>query len=152
MRLLRHWLRTLCALAFAASMGAQAAEPAHSAQEQSLVGTWYGEFLPEVGAPFQRFITTRNVDGSFAVQARVYQNNKLVAQTRNAGLWGVSNGMYFTVTTEVNGVRSDPKLPEAINAYLVKSIDASRFEYVHFATGRNFVVTRIDPAKAQLPD
>ncbi|HTH77777.1 MAG TPA: hypothetical protein VL593_02280 [Ramlibacter sp.] len=154
MQFVRRVLRAVFAialfsLAFAAPTFAQAA---HSPEEQAMVGTWYGEFLPEVNAPLQRFITVRKADGTFTLHARMYQNDKLIGEARNSGLWGISNGIYFTVTTEVNGVRSDPKLPQAINAYLVKSLKPDRFEYVHFATGRDFVVTRVDPEKAQLPD
>jgi hypothetical protein len=136
----------------AAPARAQPAEVTHSPDEQKMVGTWYGEFMPEVGAPLQRFVIVRKVDGTFTILARIYKDNKLIGETRNAGLWGISNGIYFTVTTEVNGVRSDPKLPQAINAYLVKSLQTDRFDYVHFASGRSFTVTRVDPAKASLPD
>ena len=145
-------LRSICAFLVAAALAASAVAAQHSDFEEKMVGTWYGEFAPEANAPLQRFLTTRKDDGTFTLQARVYQGNKLVAEARNAGLWGVSNGMYFTVTTEVNGTRSDPKVPEAINAYLVQSMQADRFEYVHFATGRRFVVTRVDGATARLPD
>lgn len=142
----------LFGFACAAPAPAQPVQTAHSPEEDAMVGTWYGEFLPEVAAPLQRFITVRKADGTFTLHARMYQNDKLIGEARNTGLWGISNGIYFTVTTEVNGVRSDPKLPQAINAYLVKSLKTDRFEYVHFATGRDFVVTRVDPAKAHLPD
>jgi hypothetical protein len=157
MQLARRVLRAVIAMGlfsfvFTAPALAQSAQAAHSPDEQAMVGTWYGEFLPEVNAPLQRFITVRKADGTFTLHARMYQNDKLIGEARNSGLWGISNGIYFTVTTEVNGVRSDPKLPQAINAYLVKSVKADRFEYVHFATGRDFVVTRVDPAKAHLPD
>jgi hypothetical protein len=152
MQFLRRALRAAFALMLVASFGADADEVAHSPDEQALVGTWYGEFLPELNAPLQRFITVRKADGTFTLHARMYQNDKLIGEAKNNGLWGISNGIYFTVTTEVNGVRSDPKLPQAINAYLVKSVKPDRFEYVHFATGRDFVVTRVDPAKARLPD
>ena len=135
-----------------AAASVHAAEPQHSVDEQRMVGTWYGEFAPQPNAPVQRFITIRKADGTFTLQARIYEGGKMAAEARNAGLWGISNGMYFTVTTQVNGKRSDPKLPEAINAYLVQSIDANRFEYVHFASGRKFVVTRIEDGKATLAD
>ena len=145
-------LRVCCALAmFAACMNANAQE--HSPAEQRMVGTWLGEFANTGTAfPLQRFLTTRKDDGTFLIVARLYENGKMIAETHNAGLWGISNGIYFTVTTDVNGKRSDPKLPEAINAYLVQSLTADRFEYVHVATGRHFIVTRADAATARLPD
>jgi len=149
---LSSWLRAFCVSALALTVMTNAAGQDHSTGETRLVGTWYGEFSPNASSPVQRFITTRRVDGTFDLQARMYQDNKMVGEARNNGMWGLSNGMYFTVTTEVNGKPSDPKRPEAVNAYLVKSLEADRFSYVHVASGGQFTVTRVDPASARLPD
>ena len=151
-RHLSHALRAFCALALLALAVTNAAAQQHSTAEKVMLGTWYGEFAPGPKLPLQRFINVRNADGTFVVRARMYEGGKVVAEVRNAGLWGISNGMYFTVITEVDGRPSDPKRPEAVNAYLVKSLDADRFAYVHVASGGQFVVTRIDPANARLPD
>lgn len=144
-------MAAVLALALAAAFPATALAQERSAAEQKLVGRWMGEFSPGPDAPVQRFITTRAADGTFTILARMYQGGKLTAEVRNAGLWGVSNGLYFTVTTEVNGNRSDVKLPEAVSAYLVQKVEANRFEYVHVASGSRFVVNRTD-AQARLPD
>ena len=118
MQFVRRSLRDVFAIAFlgfafATSAAAQPAQPSHSPDEQAMVGTWYGEFLPEVSAPLQRFITVRKADGTFTLHARMYQNDKLIGEARNSGLWGISNGIYFTVTTEVkrsatNDVTAEP--------------------------------------------
>lgn len=144
-------LRTLLAIA-ALGVATHAASQDRSAAEMRMTGTWQGEFSPSAQAPVQRFITVRRDDGTFSVHARMYQGGRMVAEVRNAGLWGISNGMYFTVTTDVNGVKSDPKSPEATSAYLVQALEADRFDYVHVASGSRFVVRRIDPAAARLPD
>ena len=145
-------LRAICVVALAFAAMTNAAGQDHSAGETRLVGTWMGEFSPNASSPVQRFITTRRADGTFDLQARMYQDGKMIGEARNNGMWGVSNGMYFTVTTQVNGKPSDPKRPEAVNAYLVKSLEADRFSYVHVASGGEFTVTRVDPASARLPD
>ena len=151
-------LRAWCAIALLALAATNALAQEQSIAEQRMVGTWYGEFAPSASSPMkrsitaQRFITVRRADGTFTLQARMYQDGKKVAEARNSGMWGISNGMYFTVTTEVNGKPSDAKRPEAINAYLVKALDANRFEYMHVASGSQFTVTRADPANVRLPD
>lgn len=123
-----------------------------SESEQLMVGTWYGEFAPDPAKPVQRFITTRNPDGSFAIHARLYDHGKAIGELHNRGIWGVSNGMYFTVTTDVNGRKTDPRIPDVINAYLVQGLAGNEFEYVHVASGNHFKVVRVQPDKARLPD
>lgn len=151
-------LRAWCAIVLVAMAATNAVAQEQSIAEQRMVGTWYGEFAPSANSPVQRaitvqrFITVRRADGTFTLQARMYQGDKKVAEARNSGMWGISNGMYFTVTTEVNGMPSDAKRPEAINAYLVKALDPNRFDYMHVASGSQFTVTRTDPANARLPD
>lgn len=124
---------------------------ATSDAEKAAVGTWYGEFSPSAGQAVQRFLTIREADGSLTIQARLYEGSKVLSEVRNRGLWGISNGMYFTVTTEVNGQKTDPRLPEVINAYLIQKLAAGEFEYLHVASGNRFHVQKVDPAKAQLP-
>lgn len=149
--LISRLTRSVLVAVLAASACLASAQIGPSA-EQRMAGTWFGEFTAGPSATTQRFITTRRADGTFTLEARIYEGGKVVAEARNAGLWGISNGMYFTVTTEVNGQRSDPKLAEAINAYLVRTLEADRFDYVHVASGRHFSVRRVEPGQAKLPD
>jgi hypothetical protein len=146
-----RWMRVLLLLA-AVFFSANAMAGAPSESERLMAGTWYGEFAPTPKKAVQRFVTTRNADGSFTLHARLYEDGKVVSDLRNRGLWGISNGIYFTVTTEVNGQKTEPRHPEVINAYLVQSLGADVFEYVHVASGNRFRVMRVDPATAKLPD
>lgn len=130
--------------------GAAAAAP--SEQEALATGTWYGEFSAGPDQPLQRFLTTRLADGTFSLVARVYEKGRSKSELRNKGLWGVSNGVYFTVTTEVDGKRTDPRNADLVNPYLVRSLVAGTFEYQHIPSGRIFRVTRVDPAITRLPD
>ncbi len=129
-----------------------AAVAAPSDQETLATGTWYGEFSAGADQPLQRFITTRQADGSFSLVARLYQKGRATTELRNKGLWGISNGLYFTVTTEVDGKRTDPSNAELTNPYLVRGLNSGAFEYQHIASGRLFRVTRVDPAITRLPD
>jgi hypothetical protein len=146
--------RTKIALALhaALALAAPAAAQKHSDAESRAVGTWYGEYQPAPRQALQRFITTRSADGTFVLHARMYDNGRLVADLRNSGLWGVSNGMYFTVTTEVNDRRTEARTPEVINAYLVQKLDGDDFEYVHVASGNRFRVKRVEAGSVRLPD
>ncbi len=130
--------------------GAAAAAP--SEQEALATGTWYGEFSAGPDQPLQRFLTTRSADGTFILVARMYGAGRATSELRNKGLWGLSNGMYFTVTTEVDGKRTDPRNAELVNPYLVRSLAGGTFEYQHIPSGRVFSVKRVDPAITRLPD
>lgn len=132
--------------------GAATAVHAQSREEQLAAGAWYGEFSAGADKPVQKFITVRNADGSFSLQARMYEKGKAVSEVRNQGLWGVSNGMYFTVTTTVNGQGTNKRSSDVVNAYLLQRLSADEFEYQHVASGNSFRVTRIDSSKVRLPD
>ena len=140
----------LLVLAVLACGPAVATEP--SAQERLAVGTWYGEYSAGAGQPVQRFINTRHPDGTYVLVARLYDKGKPTTELRNKGLWGISNGLYFTITTEVNGQRVDPAKADVAQPYLVQSLNSMSFEYAHVASGNRFRVTRVDPATARLPD
>ena len=144
-----RWVRGLVACVAAAAAPAMAAQ---SDVEIMATGTWYGEGSPVPDKPLQRFLATRKPDGSYVLQARLYEKGKPTVELRNVGLWGISNGLYFTVTTEVNGMRTDPKSVEVTNPYLVRSLTAEAFEYQHIPSGNLFRVVRVDPVTTRLPD
>jgi hypothetical protein len=113
-----------------------------------MVGTWYGEFAPRPGMPVQRFLYNRKADGSFTLVARLYAPGKPPTELRNSGLWGISNGLYFTVTTEVDGVRTDTRSPDTINPYLVQDLQQDAFSYRHVLSGNVFRVVRVPPDRS----
>lgn len=147
---LNGWSMRMLALvlAFAACVPAAAAL---SDQETLAIGTWYGE-VSNPGQPLQRFLTTRAPDGTFVLQTRLYDKGRAISELRNSGLWGISNGMYFTFTTEVNGKQTETGRPEMSNPYLVRNLNATSFEYQHIPSKGVFRVVRVDPATARLPD
>lgn len=148
-RLAVRWLKPLLVLVLAAT-AATAAVAAPSDAESQAVGTWYGEFA-ETGAPAQRFLTTRLPDGTYILRARLYDKSP-PTELVNRGLWGISNGLYFTITTEINGQAVDARNAQAANHYLVQSQSATELVYRHLPSNRSFRVVRVDPATARLPD
>ncbi|MDO9403239.1 MAG: hypothetical protein Q7T87_04350 [Polaromonas sp.] len=121
--------------------------------ERALVGTWYGESgaTGPAGAQLQRFLTTRRPDGTYSLEVRTYENGKPTIQLANTGLWGISNSLFFTITTEVNGQRTAIREPAYTAAYLVRGITGNEFVYQHIASGRELRVVRAAP-DARLPD
>ena len=148
----QHGLRLCGGLVLALTLASPVLADKQSDQEKLAIGTWYGEFSPGPNQPLQRFINTRQADGSYTVQARLYEKGRFISELRNRGLWGISNGLYYTVTTEVNGEKTDLKNPEVTHPYLVRSINPTVFEYQHIASGNKFRVLRVDPATVRLPD
>ncbi|MBC5763567.1 hypothetical protein [Ramlibacter albus] len=142
----------LTALSAAIALAAPAWSQTHSDPEKKAAGTWYGEYQPAPRQALQRFVTTRAADGTFTLHARMYENGKVVAELKNRGLWGVSNGMYFTVTTEVNDLPTEARKPDVINAYLVQKLEGDEFEYMHVASGNRFRVKRVEAGSVRLPD
>ena len=148
--LLNGWVMRVSALLLTLAACAPVAA-APSDQETLATGTWYGE-VSGPGKPLQRFLTTRSPNGTFVLRSRLYDSGRATSELHNSGLWGISNGMYFTITTEVNGKPTDTSAPEVSNPYLVRNLSATAFEYQHIPSKSIFRVIRVDPATARLPD
>lgn len=148
---IKQVFRTLLAGCLAALLVCSPAAAAPSEQEALAVGSWYGEFAAGANQPLQRFLTTRFADGTYTLLARMYDKGRMMSELRNSGLWGVSNGLYFTFTTEIDGKRTDPRGADLSNPYLIRNLAVGAFEYQHIPSGRIFRVMRVDPT-TRLPD
>jgi hypothetical protein len=142
------WLLGLCIGASGWATQALAGPP--SADESTLVGTWLGEYAPAPGAPVQRFLTKRAPDGTFTLVSRMYEAGKAPTELVNTGIWGISNGMYFTVTSSVNGMPTNTRNPETISPYLVRELQKDSFTFQHVLTGVLLKVSRVAP-ETKLP-
>jgi hypothetical protein len=145
----RRWLAAAAVGLLALCCAAPGFAQDHNAKAQDAVGTWVGEV--KEGNKVERFITVREADGTYSVHARIYENGKGTSDIRNSGLWGISNGLYFTVITEVNGTKADMRNPQLSNSYIIQLLDANTFEYTHLASGYRFRVVRAQPG-TKLPD
>lgn len=145
-------LQAIPATPSAAIAPAPAANQASYA-ERALTGAWYGESAASgaTAAQLQRFLTTRRPDGTYSLEVRTYENGKPTVKLTNNGLWGISNGLFFTVITEVNGQRTVIREPSYSAAYLVRGITGNEFVYQHIGTGRELRVVRVAP-DTRLPD
>lgn len=125
---------------------AGAASPA----ELALQGLWTWEYQPEGGA-LQRFLLERRADGTFTLVSRSYTAGRATTELVNTGLWGVSNGLYFTVTTQVNGQRVNVRDSALYNPYVIVGLQGEELRYLHLPTGIE-LRTRKVPATTRLPD
>ena len=144
----RTWVLGLCIGASGWASQAMAGPP--SADEVTLTGTWLGEYRPMPNAPVQRHLTTRNADGTFTLTARMYEPGKTPSELVNTGIWGVSNGMYFTVTTAVNGTPTNTRNPETISPYLVRDLQKDSLSFQHVLSGVVLKAARVAP-ETKLP-
>lgn len=142
-KILRIWVLGLCMGFSIWATHALAGPP--SADETALVGTWLGEYAPAPGAPVQRFLTQRAADGTFTLVSRMYEPGKAPTELVNTGIWGISNGMYFTVTSSVNGIPTNTRNPETISPYLVRDLQKDTFTFQHVLTGVLLKVSRVAP-------
>lgn len=133
-----------------APMSAPAAGGA-SAAELALQGVWIWDYQPTEGGPLQRFLLERRADGSFTMVSRSYTAGRATSQLVNAGLWGVSNGLYFTVTVQVDGQRVNMRDSALYNPYVIVGLQGEELRYVHLPTGIE-LRTRKVPATTRLPD
>lgn len=146
----RRWLLPLLLGAWGAPALAEQLIQPPSQAESSLVGTWYGEFTH--GLPVQRFLVTRHADGSFTMQAKVYESGAVAFEIHSAGRWGVSNGLYAVVTTEQSVLppQANAQPQEVVSLYEVQALEPDRFSYRHALSQRVFHARRVSP-DTQLP-
>lgn len=126
------------------------AQPAPSAAEAALQGVWAWE-LTAPGGALSRFLIQRRPDGNFTLISRTYAAGRATAELVNGGLWGVSNGLYFTVTTEVNGQRVDTRDSALYNPYVILALEGDVLRYRHLPTGLELRTLKVRP-DTRLPD
>lgn len=106
-----------------------------AAKAQDLTGRWYGEGYQ--GRIYLHWITERMPGGFFAVEFRQYEECRLVREQKESGRWSFKDGLYSTVTTEING-----KSVAFSDDYIVDSLEADVFRYHHREKGMSFVARR----------
>jgi hypothetical protein len=121
-----------------------------SPAEAALQGVWTWELSAGDGA-VSRFLIQRRADGQFTLIARTYQPGRPTTELANGGLWGVSNGLYFTVTTQINGQRIGTRDSALYNPYVIVALEGDVLRYLHLPTGME-IRTRKVPADFRLPD
>jgi len=103
---------------------------------QDLSGRWYGEGYQPRG--YTQWLSERRPDGTFFVEFREYKDCTLVYQSREAGRWSFSDGVYSTTTTSVEG--SDAYY---YYSYVLLAFSGSEMEYQHIGFGTLFKARRV---------
>jgi hypothetical protein len=119
---------------------------ADSVNRAQLIGRWVGESKVKNGGPTVKTLSERRADGTFVVQFRMEGGGKVREQVE-AGLWGFSGGIYFTLTRAIkHGARFDPvDATDAsfYDAYKALVISPSEFSYRSLSTGAEFKVKKV---------
>lgn len=132
--------------------GAGLEQPHTSTAEQILVGTWFGEaVLPGTPETLQQFLATRRADGSYTLEVRNYQEGRMRQRLVNSGVWSISNGIFVTLTTDIEGKKTTLSDPSFTQVFAVRGLTANEFRYQHLASGREIRVVRSTP-DFRLPD
>ena len=130
----------------------EGASPRFSHAEQLMVGTWFGDaVLPGKPETLQQFLATRRADGTYTLEVRNYQEGRMRQRIVNSGVWGISNGIYVTLTTDVEGQKTVLSDPSYTQVYVLRGLSANEFRYTHVGSGREFRVVR-STADFRLPD
>lgn len=127
-----------------------AAQPGPSAAEVALRGVWAWEYTAP-GGELSRFLMQRRPDGTFTLLSRTYRTGRPSTELVNGGLWGVSNGLYFTVTTEVNGQRVSTRDSALYHPYIILALEGDVLRYLHLPSGTEFRTRKVAP-ETRLPE
>jgi len=119
-----------------------------------LTGKWYGSQPTKDGGQKQE-IMERSPQGTYKITFRVYDKDGNLKEQSEAGHWGVSGPVYFTIFRGwVEGDRlspSNPADPYNYDAYRIIKLDNEVFEYENYSSGNKYVIKRV-PNDFQFPN
>ncbi len=122
-------------------------------RREMLVGKWYAE-NPTKEGQIRKSLIERRLDGTFTVQFQLYENEKKVLDQVEAGYWGISNYIYFTITREMlSGVKFRPvdtKNATFYDGYNILELTHQFFRYTSLETSTEYIVERV-PSNFKLP-
>jgi hypothetical protein len=110
-----------------------------------LTGRWYGE--SERSGQQHRFLLTRNADGTFSMDYRIYVDNTLMVSRRQDGQWALKDGnVYWARTTKITDDTGSYPPPTATgyyeDAYSIVELDNAQMKTRHQVSGSETVVKR----------
>ena len=110
----------------------------------TVAGRWYGvERQPRESSYPVHWIVERHEDGTFDVTTFEEKNCKVIAFTRESGRWALSNGLYSTITTEVDGKRVNSSERYYQDIYALEEVTPDRMIYTSIAEGIRFTGKRV---------
>ena len=112
----------------------------------NMVGTWYGVLTNESGI-IREQITTRYEDGTYKVTFRNHETNDKYKDSTEAGNWGISGPIYFTIyrgwLEGTDFIPSDPSDPYNYDAYKIIQLDTEVFVYESYSTKTQFSLKKV---------
>jgi hypothetical protein len=112
-----------------------------------MIGRWYGEAKLEGGGD-RMWLAERFPDGSFQIDF-VFRTPHGDENQTEVGLWGISAGVYFTITKGwiEQGVLqpASPEDASFYDAYEILELTERTFRYRHFGTGRSYHLRKVSP-------
>jgi hypothetical protein len=106
---------------------------------QSIVGKWLGLESPQ--QQVKCWLNNRRQDGTFDVTFLVAAPFGLRQQVEQ-GTWSFADGLYSTITTQIDGRTVNPADPQFRDTYRVIKLTEDKFVYSHI-DGRQFPAYRM---------
>lgn len=113
------------------------------AETYNVAGVWEGAY--QANSKDVKFISVRRPDGFFFTRSNYYEGGVVTGWVENYGLWGQTNGGYWTtiflVETEDNSqFFSKCKFPKPV--YTIKSNKGGKLTYVSNLDNQEFTATK----------
>lgn len=119
-------------------------------QEESwsfMVGKWFGSQPTKEGG-VKKQIMERLPQGEYRVTFRIYDKEGKYEEQTEAGYWGISDQIYFTIFRGwINAgqfVPSNPSDPYNYDAYKIISLSNKIFEYKSLSSGNSYSLKKVD--------
>lgn len=130
------------------SSTSEAQSPTQKENWAMLVGKWFGEVEIDGGGK-QKWIVERYKNGTYQIHFRVFTKDGQVRDQVEAGHWGVSGPVYFSINRATRAIdgnfrETDPANPRFYDAYEVIELTHHLFRYKHFDKGIEFEVKKVD--------
>ncbi|WP_445364935.1 hypothetical protein ACJJJB_11410 [Microbulbifer sp. ANSA001] len=141
---------TGCATTNTSSVAITSAKPSLTfSQEETwnlMLGKWYGSQPTKDGGKRQE-IVERFPQGTYKITFRTYDKDGKIKEQTEAGQWGVSGPVYFTIFrgwVEDNHLSpSNPADPFNYDAYRIIKLDNEMLEYESYSSGNKYVIKKV---------
>jgi hypothetical protein len=115
-------------------------------ERDMLVGSWYAE-IPTKDGGLRKSLLQRRRDGTFTIKFLLFRNKEKVLEQVEAGFWGVSGNIYFTITREMldKDVFKPVDTGDAnyYDAYRVIDLNSKHFNYTSLDSDNEFTVKKV---------
>jgi len=111
-----------------------------------MIGKWYGS-QPTKDGGLRKEIVERSAQGTYKITFRVYDKEGKFKEQSEAGHWGVSGPVYFTIfrgwIKDNKLSPSNPSDPYNYDAYKIIKLNSEVFEYENYSTGNKYVIKKV---------